>query len=421
MRIVVKNLPQTATQTEIETHFAKKGHVTDVYMLHNGKNEFRRVCFIGYASSEEAEDAIQYFNCTYFKNHKITVERVKETANEQKPSEIRLRRALYSKTIVIRNIKDLSEEILLENLIKYGPVTDLQIKKRETGSMIAIVKFKKGEDAEKALKEIKVIAGCRVRIGNYLENPIDIRKEHFNSLFFNFETVVKRTCEIEKIDRNALLNLKDRDLGSRMALLETNLVLQTKKFLENNGIFLDRISGTSENVVILRTSDLLGALDLIKGDFRVNIAPSKCLALLIFKDSQQAILCCKEMNMRRFKNEVVYCELAPTSFTKEGVTETTPEQSRDEIGDQHNGRNKPANKIVVKNVPFQATQEELKKIFSAYTHVVDVRLPKKSDGTHRGFGFVVLDSSKHADEAIEYFGSSTHLYGRRLVLEKAKL
>ncbi|ELA41181.1 uncharacterized protein VICG_01780 [Vittaforma corneae ATCC 50505] len=261
-------------------------------------------------------------------------------------------------------------------------------------------------------------------VGNYVEKLVDLKKEHYNSLFFSFETVVKRTCESEKIDRNDLLNLQDKELGSRIALLETNLVAQTKKFLENNGIFLDKISGKSENVLVLRNSDLMGALDLVKGEFKVNIAPSKCLALLTFKDLSDASRCYRDLNMRRFKNEVIYCEFAPTSSlllpNNSSLIDKTGQPILNNCESPKPTNEKQTNKIIVKNVPFQATQDELKSIFSSFTHVLDVRLPKKSDGTHRGFAFIVLDSPRHVDDAIEYFSSSTHLYGRRLVLEKAK-
>lgn len=426
MRIVVKNLPETASKAEIETHFALQGSVTDVYMLVDSRNRFRRVCFIGYSSSKEAEDAVGYFNGTYFKNHKITVEIAHEESDGVEMSGTKLRRALYSKTIVIKNVgRDASEDTIAEGLSAYGAVEDVQIEKRKSsydGSIVAIARFKKGEDAEKALKDLRIIAGRRVKVGNYVEKLVDMKKEHYNSLFFNFETVIKRTCEAEKIDRNDLLNLGDRSLGSRIALLETSLVAQTKTFLENSGIFLDRISGVSESVLILRNSDLMGVLDLVKGEFTVSIAPSKCLALLAFKNPSEASRCYKELNMRRFKNEVIYCEFAPASSA------LLPNSSTEKIDPytSNNSRNaKPqgereTNKIIVKNVPFQATQEELRSIFSFFTHVLDVRLPRKPDGAHRGFAFIVLDSPRHVDETIEYFSSSTHLYGRRLVLERAK-
>lgn len=49
-----------------------------------------------------------------------------------------------------------------------------------------------------------------------------------------------------------------------------------------------------------------------------------------------------------------------------------------------------------------------------------MRLPKKSNAdTHRGFGFCDYYTKDQAKRAMEALSGSTHLYGRRLVLEWA--
>lgn len=46
-----------------------------------------------------------------------------------------------------------------------------------------------------------------------------------------------------------------------------------------------------------------------------------------------------------------------------------------------------SNKLVIRNVPFEATLPELKKLIKQYGEVKKMRLPKKLDGSHRGFAF----------------------------------
>jgi multiple RNA-binding domain-containing protein 1 len=75
-------------------------------------------------------------------------------------------------------------------------------------------------------------------------------------------------------------------------------------------------------------------------------------------------------------------------------------------------------KIIVRNVPFQATRQELLKLFGTFGQLRKVRLPKKFDGRHRGFAFVEFLTGKEALAAICGL-SRTHLYGRHLVLEWA--
>ncbi|KAM6422714.1 putative RNA-binding protein 19 isoform 1-T4 [Liasis olivaceus] len=78
-------------------------------------------------------------------------------------------------------------------------------------------------------------------------------------------------------------------------------------------------------------------------------------------------------------------------------------------------------KILVRNIPFQATVKEIRELFSTFGELKTVRLPKKMFGTgaHRGFGFVDFLTKQDAKRAFNALCHSTHLYGRRLVLEWA--
>ena len=78
-----------------------------------------------------------------------------------------------------------------------------------------------------------------------------------------------------------------------------------------------------------------------------------------------------------------------------------------------------ATKLSIRNVAFQASEGELHSLFATFGAVKRVRLPKKMDGTHRGFGFVEFASNKEATHALNSL-SSTHLYGRHLILQWAK-
>ena len=78
-------------------------------------------------------------------------------------------------------------------------------------------------------------------------------------------------------------------------------------------------------------------------------------------------------------------------------------------------KGKKRTKIVVRNLAFEANKKELRALFATYGQVKSVRLPRKFDGKHRGFGFVDFVSNQEAACAKEALGSS-HLYGRHLVL-----
>ena len=76
-------------------------------------------------------------------------------------------------------------------------------------------------------------------------------------------------------------------------------------------------------------------------------------------------------------------------------------------------------KLIVRNVPFQASRKELLQLFGSFGTLKKVRLPKKFDGSHRGFAFVEYLTAKESVHAMNTL-SKTHLYGRHLVLEWAE-
>jgi multiple RNA-binding domain-containing protein 1 len=76
-------------------------------------------------------------------------------------------------------------------------------------------------------------------------------------------------------------------------------------------------------------------------------------------------------------------------------------------------------KVVVRNVAFEATRKDILGLFTPFGHVKSCRLPRKFDGSHRGFAFVDFSTRQEARAAVEAV-AGTHLYGRRLVIEWAE-
>ncbi|KAF7722066.1 Multiple RNA-binding domain-containing protein 1 [Apophysomyces ossiformis] len=76
-------------------------------------------------------------------------------------------------------------------------------------------------------------------------------------------------------------------------------------------------------------------------------------------------------------------------------------------------------KLVVRNVPFEATAKDLRELFSTYGQLKSLRLPKKFNGGHRGFAFLDFMTKQEAKNVYESM-ANIHLYGRHLVLEWAQ-
>ncbi|EIJ94208.1 uncharacterized protein NEPG_00875 [Nematocida parisii ERTm1] len=75
MRIIVKNLPVTATKQDIKEHFSEKGVPTDVRLLSTMRGESRGIAFIGYKTEEESEASIVHYNRAYYNGNKLVVQK----------------------------------------------------------------------------------------------------------------------------------------------------------------------------------------------------------------------------------------------------------------------------------------------------------------------------------------------------------
>ena len=77
-------------------------------------------------------------------------------------------------------------------------------------------------------------------------------------------------------------------------------------------------------------------------------------------------------------------------------------------------------RIYVGNLPFSATDDEVRDMFAEYGSVTSVHLvTDRETGRPRGFGFVEMESSEDADEAIGKL-NQTQMGGRTLNVNEAR-
>ena len=88
------------------------------------------------------------------------------------------------------------------------------------------------------------------------------------------------------------------------------------------------------------------------------------------------------------------------------------------LEDQVQKTSEKSAKIIIRNLPFEASKQDIRSLFGAYGQLKSVRLPKKFDNSTRGFAFANFINAKEAQNAMKAL-SDTHLLGRRLRLEFA--
>lgn len=76
--------------------------------------------------------------------------------------------------------------------------------------------------------------------------------------------------------------------------------------------------------------------------------------------------------------------------------------------------------IYIGNLPYGATEDELKNAFSEFGEVSSVNIIKdKFSGQSKGFGFIEMPNSSEADAAINAL-NETELQGRNIKVNKAR-
>ena len=129
---------------------------------------------------------------------------------------------------------------------------------------------------------------------------------------------------------------------------------------------------------------------------------------VVYEIRQQAL---KALN--RFNEKALDGHVLQLKFSARKDVVTTKKRKVTEAGNEGN------TKLLIRNIPFEATRNELRELFGAYGQLKSLRLPKKFDGTSRGFVFVEYLSADDAKTAVKAL-SSTHLLGRKLVVEYAR-
>lgn len=187
----------------------------------------------------------------------------------------------------------------------------------------------------------------------------------------------------------------------------------------NSTLFMKNLNFETVEITIQNAFKHLGPIHLIQIAKKRNPEnPKQPIALgygfIQFKMASSAEKALKTMQFCEIDDKQIELQRSDRTLLSQDHTERKPTKKKDQ---------KTSTKIMVKNVPFQANINEIRDLFKTFGELKAVRLPKKivpGSSQHRGFGFVEFISKSDAKNAFEALHHSTHLYGRRLVLEWAE-
>ncbi|KAF8584613.1 RNA-binding domain-containing protein [Ramaria rubella] len=496
------------------------------------------------------------------------------------PQEITRQTILTTARLFVRNLTfSCTTEELQELFGRFGQIEQVHIPltSEHTSKGLAFVSYVQAADAVSAWQTLDgttfqgrllhILAGIERRKDaaetgeskkkSFKEDMGDKRKreagKEFNwgMLYMNSDAVVSSIADRMHIPKADILGATESEGASsqnpavKLALAETHIIQETKRYFEDQGVVLGSLSARSaprsRTTILVKnipygttTETLRGLFEPHGGISRLLIPPSGTLAVVEYTHAEEAAHAFRAIAYRRLGNSVVYLEWAPEGMLVEGsgrrrecavVKPVTIREQDDGVSEEpvsirsgstlfvknlsfattterlaqvfrnmpsflfarvqmkpappnHKARSQPEQeklsmgygfvgfsdvdaakkalktmqgfvldghklhvtfagrgadeeekkdggvakaktpKMIVKNVPFEATKKDIRDLFGVYGTLKSVRLPRKFDTRTRGFAFLEFVSRHEAENAFAAL-RHTHLLGRHLVLDWA--
>ncbi|KAH7098273.1 RNA-binding domain-containing protein [Auriculariales sp. MPI-PUGE-AT-0066] len=472
-RLFIRNLPYTCTEDELREHFSQQGSVSQVHIpLDSNTKTTKGLAFVTYSTPEEATAAREALDGTTFQGRLLHIIPAIDRRPAEAPSDFK------------------------------GTLKNQRADQRKKTA---------GKDFNWAM------------------------------LYMNADAVASSIADRMKIDKAAIVGADSENAAVKLALAETHIINETKKFFEDEGVNLESFTSKarSDTVILVKNIPYGTSTDELREMFaphgsiiRLLLPPAGTIAVV---ERPKAM---KSVAYKRLKNSIIYLERGPlemftgtpkpkpsasqstpsgggvvrlgegkeavvaagaaadeaivpaaTLFVKNLAWATTSDRLRSVFGhlpgfkfarvqqkpdpkrpgqtlsagygfvgfvdpdaarkglasmqghvldghelavkfagrgqedDQEDSRaaamgGRKSAKMIVKNVPFEATKKDLRELFGVHGHLKSVRLPKKFNSRSRGFAFLEFVSRQEAEHAFATL-RHTHFLGRHLVLEWA--
>eukprot|EP01147_Barroeca_monosierra_P009320 gene9320-1587_t len=386
--------------------------------------------------------------------------------------------------LFVRNLAYLCTEDDLRKLFEqYGTLSEVHLPidtetKQPKG--IAFIRYVSPENAVHAFSELDAkgrllhILPARDRehdlgITNFEENNFKNKKlqelkskrensYNWNSLFLRQNAVADSMAHDLQISKGELLNVKSQSgLAVRLALGETRVVEENKRFLKKHGVdlgaFGQQAKTRSKTTILLKNLPFDSAEAELRTMFEKHgsidkfvFPPSRTMALVSFLEPVEARGAFRSLAYRKYKGEMLYLEWAPEQVfdgnmnsedsDSEDDIEDTATQAKTKSAFQEKVRGvgqgegeiaaeldlSAANTVFVKNLNFETNDDTLYNFFETCGTIRSARVARKKHPKHpdellsMGFGFVEFKSHTDALKAMKRL-QHAELDGHKLELK----
>ena len=310
---------------------------------------------------------------------------------------------IRSKTIIlVKNISNKTKKEDLQNLLeRYGNLVRLLLSPSNT---LAICEYVNKKHAENCIKHLSYteLDGEPLYLEFAPEGLITPEsKDKNNNKFENKEIIdINEDEEEKKEDEINLVEGQGKILFVKNLDFSTN-EKQLKKFFEKKGYIVKKVEIAKHLKEGKNVSSGFGFVEL----------KDEKMVLKAMKNLQGALLGGHSLKLNISKSN--------NNDTKKEFLKNKRKRETEYNDYEYEDENISNNKLLIKNLAFEANKEEIRKLFKVYGQVKNLRLPTKIDGSHRGFAFIEFMSHEEAQKAFKQL-QNTHFYGRKIVIEWAK-
>ncbi|KAI0839085.1 RNA-binding domain-containing protein [Hypoxylon sp. FL0890] len=391
-RVFVKGLPPNLTEAELRKHFASKGHITDVKLIPH-----RRIGYVGYKSSQEAAEAVKYFNRSFIRMSKIAVELAKPIADPSlvKAKERRSKPNAWSETSQTATTKQSSDpEVKPENA-----------KKRKRDGL---------DESDPKLQEfLNVMQPAKAPMSKIHGIGTDVTEEPPTKYLAvdegasddEYEVVPsrrKKSQPPESIEPSVTvakkINSQPQEETEVAEVAEESPSEQAVPIAIGSSETGTQAAATDDDWLRSRTNRLL---DLVSDEEDVipTAAPSADVAPI-------------PSNQEEEQPEVVDATVGEDQDMNDPDPQSDSDEPDAETKDEALETVRKTRRLFVRNLPYSATEDDLKSYFKRYGDVEEVHVPMQDANNNRGIGFVLFTSPDNAIQAFQ--ADRTSFQGRIL-------
>ncbi|KAE9368676.1 RNA-binding domain-containing protein [Stipitochalara longipes BDJ] len=352
-RIFIKGLPPTISEEDFKKHFSASSEITDAKLIPH-----RRIGYVGYKTPEDAAKAVKYFNRSFIRMSKIGVELARPISDTTLPKSRKAQREEERESTEAR-LKARAEAEASRSL-------NAGTKRKRSDVDESDPKLKEFLEVMQPASKLKTLA-TSMEDESMMEPPAKVQ--------------ALEIPEGESDGEYEAVPKKSRKKSPPIIVAVPDLVpapMEEPILSEEPAIRATAPNATDDDWLRSRTNRLL---DLMDPEDIVGSRPAESISQNIKQVAE----------MSASIHPPVDPDDIPTEEILEEVDEEIPDATIEAI--KTNGR------LFVRNLPYSASEDDLRKHFEPFGPLEEVHLPVDAKGISKGFLLVQYTNPSAAAEA----------------------